>query len=85
LGWRHSDKFTYETPCSYEENNNKRYYPVKTIDNNPQVIYQKYRNLLTSCLSETTFIGRCGQYQYYDMHQVIANSLNISNDFLKEQ
>ena len=81
----HSDKYTYETPCSYEENNNERYYPIKTIDKNPQVIYQKYRSLLTSCLSETTFIGRCGQYQYYDMDQVIANSLNISNNFLKEQ
>ena len=24
-----------------------------------------------------TFIGRCGQYQYLDMHQAIASSLAI--------
>lgn len=74
-------KITYETPCSYTDNNFERYYPVKTIDGKPQAIYQQYR-LLASKLPRMSFIGRCGQYIYYDMHQVVANSRSIVKSFL---
>lgn len=72
---------TMETPCSYEDNHNERYYPVKTIDRVPQQRYEKYRNLAEK-EEKVTFIGRCGQYQYLDMHQAIANSLKIVNTYL---
>lgn len=71
---------TKERPCSYEDNNFERYYPVKTVDGAPQEIYRQYREL-SKQNSKTTFIGRCGQYIYYDMHQVVANSLKIAKDF----
>ena len=73
---------TYETPCSYEENNNERFYPVKTVDGAPQKRYKRYQNLATSN-KKCTFIGRCGQYRYLDMHQVVANSLLLADRFLK--
>ncbi len=81
LGNRKEILLTKEIPCSYEENNFERYYPVKTVEGLPQQIYKQYRNEAEK-LKHITFIGRCGQYIYYDMHQVVANSLKIAKDFL---
>jgi UDP-galactopyranose mutase len=73
---------TYEEPCSYEENNFERYYPIKTVDGWPQRRYKQYEELAKK-QKNMTFIGRCGQYVYYDMHQVVANSLTIAKRFLE--
>ncbi|MGZ8543605.1 MAG: UDP-galactopyranose mutase, partial [Kaistella sp.] len=81
LGRRSEVLLTKEIPCSYEENNFERYYPIKTVEGIPQGIYKQYRNEAQK-LNHITFIGRCGQYIYYDMHQVVANSLKIARDFL---
>ena len=81
LGGRSDILLTKEIPCSYEENNYERYYPVKTVGGEPQKIYRQYR-VEAEKLERMTFIGRCGQYIYYDMHQVVANSLKISKDFI---
>ena len=75
------DHVTYETPCSYEDNDFERYYPIKTVDGWPQRRYKQYEALAKQ-RDNVTFIGRCGQYQYYDMHQVVANSLMIAQKFL---
>lgn len=72
---------TLEEPCSYEKNDFERYYPVKTVDGAPQRLYRRYREEADH-LPNVTFIGRCGQYIYYDMHQVVANSLKIAKVFL---
>jgi UDP-galactopyranose mutase len=81
LGDRKEILLTKEIPCSYEDNNFERYYPVKTVEGLPQKIYKHYRNEAEK-LTHITFIGRCGQYIYYDMHQVVANSLKIAKDYL---
>ena len=65
---------TLEEPCDYAENGYERYYPVKTADHRFQQAYDRYKALAEadgSCI----FIGRCGTYQYLDMHQVINQSL----------
>ena len=72
---------TKEVPCSYEDNSFERYYPIKTLDGAPQRLYKRYREEANK-LKHVTFIGRCGQYIYYDMHQVVANSLKIAKGFL---
>ncbi len=81
LGCRSEILLSKEIPCRYEENNFERYYPVKTVEGAPQKIYKQYRSEAEK-LSHITFIGRCGQYIYYDMHQVVANSLKIAKGFL---
>jgi UDP-galactopyranose mutase len=73
---------TYEEPCSYEDNNFERYYPIKTIDGWPQRRYKQYQALAKQ-KDNMTFIGRCGQYVYYDMHQVVANSLMVAKKFIE--
>jgi UDP-galactopyranose mutase len=66
--------YTRETPCDYKDNHHERYYPVKTSDGRFQAVYEKYRDLAASS-QRIQFIGRCGMYQYLDMHQVINQSL----------
>ena len=65
---------TVEEPCDYRDNNNERYYPVKTADGRYQALYHEYRRL-AEALPNMVFIGRCGTYQYLDMDQVINQSL----------
>ena len=64
---------TVEEPCKYEDNDFERYYPVKTADDKYGKIYKKYKSLSEDNMD---FIGRCGTYQYLDMHQVINQSMH---------
>ena len=72
---------TQEEPCDYKDNNYERYYPVKTSDDRFGEIYKKYRNLKEENIE---FIGRCGTYQYLDMHQVVNQSLLNVNRWIKD-
>jgi UDP-galactopyranose mutase len=65
---------TREEPCDYRDNDMERYYPVKTSDGRVDGIFQSYKSLAEST-PHMSFIGRCGTYQYLDMHQVINQSL----------
>ncbi len=75
---------TLEEPCDYKDNNLERYYPVKTADMRYQKIYKKYAEV-AGRLTHMTFIGRCGTYQYLDMHQVINQSLMGAEKWLQQQ
>jgi UDP-galactopyranose mutase len=70
---------TYEEPCSFEENNNEKYYPVKDIDGENRSLYLKYKNIENQKVS---FVGRLGMYSYLDMDQCINHALKVSNNFL---
>jgi len=72
---------TQEEPCDYKDNNYERYYPVKTSDDRFGRIYKKYRDLKEENIE---FIGRCGTYQYLDMHQVVNQSLLNVNRWIKD-
>jgi UDP-galactopyranose mutase len=74
---------TDETPCDYRENNFERYYPIKTVDGTPQRLFKDYE-AEAARLQHVTFIGRCGQYRYLDMHQVIANSKLKAQQFIAQ-
>jgi UDP-galactopyranose mutase len=65
---------TLEEPCDYRENEFERYYPVKTSDGRFDAVYRCYK-AAAEAEGRVTFIGRCGTYQYLDMHQVINQSL----------
>jgi UDP-galactopyranose mutase len=72
---RESDRktLTKEEPCDYRDNGFERFYPIKTSDRRFDAAYERYKALAEDdkCV---TFIGRCGTYQYLDMHQVINQS-----------
>ncbi len=73
---------TREQPCDYRDNGFERYYPVKTSDGRNDAVYRRYRERAAS-EAGMTFIGRCGTYQYLDMHQVINQSLTRARAWLK--
>lgn len=65
---------TVEEPCDYRDNQMERYYPVKTHDGRYDELYRRYK-ARADLDDRLTFIGRCGTYQYLDMHQVVNQSL----------
>ncbi len=72
---------TVEEPCDYRLNNLERYYPIKDKKGVNQIVYDQYaKESRPNC----TFIGRCGQYMYLDMHQVISSTLSIVKSKLHE-
>jgi UDP-galactopyranose mutase len=79
-----NDEFTtitYEEPCSFEDNNDEKYYPVKDIKGENRSLYLKYKNLKND---KVEFVGRLGNYAYLDMDQCISSALKISENFLKK-
>jgi len=74
---------TREEPCDYRDNNEERYYPIKTSDGRHQATYRRYRRL-AAANPRMRFIGRCGTYQYLDMHQVINQSLAHARAWLAD-
>ena len=67
---------TFEEPCDYKDNNLERYYPIKEKKN--AELYNKYAEIKKN---KMTFIGRCGQYKYLDMDEVVEDSLKIADTF----
>ncbi len=72
---------TLEQACDYQDNDFERYYPVKTSDGRNDATYRRYRDHAARD-SGMSFIGRCGTYQYLDMHQVINQSLIGAQNWL---
>lgn len=75
---------TREEPCDYVDNAMERYYPVKTSDGRYDAAYRKYAALADKD-DKVSFIGRCGTYQYLDMHQVINQSLQNVRGWINNQ
>jgi UDP-galactopyranose mutase len=74
---------TVEEPCDYLDNAMERYYPIKTSDGRFDAAYQKYKAVAEQERG-LSFIGRCGTYQYLDMHQVINQSLSTVRKWIDE-
>ena len=70
-----SDKtiVSYEFPCPYN-GKNERYYPIPDAEN--QALYDKYA-LAARELKNVWFIGRLGDYKYYNMDQTVARALEL--------
>lgn len=73
---------TFEEPCDYSHNDNKRFYPVKDADGIYQAHYQKYAEYAKEFSPNVTFCGRLGTYKYLDMHQAVGAALSISKRFI---
>jgi UDP-galactopyranose mutase len=64
---------TREYPADYGEGATP-YYPVRDERNTAR--YERYRKLAVA--SGVIFGGRLGTYQYYDMHQVVAQAMAVA-------
>lgn len=65
---------SYEYPEAFVEGKNERYYPI----NNPETkqLYNKYLSKAKE-LKNVYFIGRLGDYKYYNMDQTVARALEL--------
>ena len=59
---------------AFERGKNERYYPVPNNDNN--ALYKKYFDEAKN-LKNTYFLGRLGDYKYYDMDKAINRALEL--------
>ena len=78
-----SKTLTREEPCDYRDNGMERYYPVKVSDGRYDLAYRRYKAEADK-EQGLTFIGRCGTYQYLDMHQVINQSIAGARAWISE-
>jgi UDP-galactopyranose mutase len=58
------------------------YYPVPRPEN--AETYKKYQ-LLASAMTNTFFVGRLATYKYYNMDQVVAQSLTLFKKLMQRQ
>lgn len=70
---------TWEYPQAYERGL-VPYYPIQ--DRRNKETYERYKALAAE--SGVLFGGRLGTYQYYDMHQVVAQALSMADARLGE-
>ncbi len=68
--------YEYPTACG------DPYYPIPRAENN--IIYKKYKTLAET-LSNVYFTGRLGTYKYYNMDQVVAQSLTLFKKIVHAQ
>lgn len=71
-----SDKtiVSYEYSCPYEEGKNERYYPIP--DKGNQDLYNRYAEKAKE-LRNVWFVGRLGDYKYYNMDQTVLRALEL--------
>lgn len=65
---------SFEYPETFENGRNERYYPVP--GNKNQKLYDLYRQEAEK-LKNTYFLGRLGDYRYYNMDQTVARALEL--------
>ncbi len=61
-----------EYPKKYEPNINERYYPIVSDEN--QELYNKYKKEIPD---NVYFLGRLGDYKYYDMDKAIERAIKL--------
>ncbi len=66
----------------YPKDEGDPYYPIPTPDN--AKIYKKYQ-LLAAATPNTYFAGRLGTYKYYNMDQVVAQSLTLYKKLMQAE
>lgn len=68
---------SYEYPQAFQNGINERYYPIVRKEN--QDLYGQYLELAQK-EPNVTFLGRLGDYKYYDMDKAIARALRLTED-----
>ena len=78
--WENHDKTIYFKEYSKETTDTDIPYYPKRLEKDIELL-RKYRND-AQALNKTSFLGRLATYRYMDMHHVIGEALQFSNDFI---
>ena len=65
---------SFEYPQSFQRDKNERYYPIVKAEN--LALYNRYLER-TQSMPHVYFLGRLGDYKYYDMDKAIARALEL--------
>jgi UDP-galactopyranose mutase len=66
----------------YPQNEGEPFYPIPTDENRNQYLLYKKE---TEKFNNVIFCGRLAEYQYYNMDQVVANTLKLFGNLLDEE
>lgn len=66
---------SYEYPQTFVRGQNERYYPVPSHKN--KVLYEQYLEQSKKFAGKVVFLGRLGDYKYYDMDKAVARALEL--------
>ena len=64
-----------EYPEEFVIGSNERYYPILTREN--QELYSRYLDLAKKKYPNMYFLGRLGDYRYYDMDKAVARAMDV--------
>lgn len=67
---------SFEYPAPFARGRNERYYPIVKPEN--AELYNRYA-VAAARLKNVWFLGRLGEYKYYDMDKAVNRSLEIFN------
>ena len=65
---------SFEYPLNFENGKNERYYPIANANN--LALFNKYLEKAKN-LRNVYFLGRLGDYKYYNMDQCVARALDL--------
>ncbi|WP_406038196.1 UDP-galactopyranose mutase [Succinimonas sp.] len=68
---------SFEYSSSYEYGKNEPYYPIKSDKN--LAMYDEYVKMAKTRFKELYFLGRLGDYKYYDMDKAIDRAIHLVN------
>ncbi|CAM3368402.1 UDP-galactopyranose mutase [Helicobacter labetoulli] len=71
---------SFEYPKAYSQGD-ERYYPIPNQES--QVLYQSYKAKAEK-LKNVYFVGRLGEYRYYDMDKVISRALSLFDEIYRD-
>ena len=69
---------SYEYPQAFVNGENERYYPVPSTAN--QALYARYCEMAERD-DKVVFMGRLGDYRYYDMDKAVARALQLGEQY----
>ena len=71
---------SYEYPCVYESGKNEPYYPITNPENT--ALYTKYK-VLSRDVGNIVFMGRLGDYRYYDMDKAVLRAFEVYERYVE--
>lgn len=81
IGPQDKTLISIEYPHEFKININERYYPINSPQNN--ALYQSYIEMAKKT-SNVWFLGRLGDYKYYDMDEAVLRALTLFEEVKKE-
>lgn len=72
---------SYEFPCAFENGKNERYYPIPSEKN--EKLYNQYLKKAKE-IENLYFLGRLGDYKYYNMDLVVDRVLEFFDSLTKK-